>query len=284
MEKRKSNEATDGEAVANPDSGSQQPQRRIELPAVESPSISPVDATDTDTAPPEATDASTTGAAQQNTSFRLVEFTAPKRPRFVIRPRHKRYVLLAASVAIAAVVGAVTGAATSNGLSKAPPVDVAAVEENKAMQQSVARLTKEITSLKASLDAANRSASNQIAKISERLNRETANVTGSVTPQASQAALTAPLPAARSEPAAAAMQLPRLSIVPDWTIRELVTVSSTCRDTATFIRSCLARHCPASVRSNKSSDRMDAGWWLRPRASSYRCAIAVISNSSERLA
>ena len=128
--------------------------------------------------------------------------------------------LLAASVAIAAVVGAVTGAATSNGLSKAPPVDVAAVEENKAMQQSVARLTKEITSLKASLDAANRSASNQIAKISERLNRETANVTGSVTPQASQAALTAPLPAARSEPAAAAMQLPRLSIVPDWTIRE----------------------------------------------------------------
>lgn len=223
MEKRKSNEATDGEAVANPDSGSQQPQRRIELPAVESPSISPVElghATDTDTAPPEATDASTTGAAQQNTSFSLVEFTAPKRPRFVIRPRHKRYVLLAASVAIAAVVGAVTGAATSNGLSKAPPVDVAAVEENKAMQQSVARLTKEITSLKASLDAANRSASNQIAKISERLNRETANVTGSVTPQASQAALTAPLPAARSEPAAAAMQLPRLSIVPDWTIRE----------------------------------------------------------------
>ncbi|MGB8563294.1 MAG: hypothetical protein WCD83_07735, partial [Pseudolabrys sp.] len=127
MEKRKSNEATDGEAVANPDSGSQQPQRRIELPAVESPSISPVElghATDTDTAPPEATDASTTGAAQQNTSFSLVEFTAPKRPRFVIRPRHKRYVLLAASVAIAAVVGAVTGAATSNGLSKAPPVDV----------------------------------------------------------------------------------------------------------------------------------------------------------------
>ena len=72
MEKRKSNEATDGEAVANPDSGSQQPQRRIELPAVESPSISPVElghATDTDTAPPEATDASTTGAAQREYVF-----------------------------------------------------------------------------------------------------------------------------------------------------------------------------------------------------------------------
>ena len=43
MEKRKSNEATDGEAVANPDNASEQPQRRIELPAVESPSISPVE-------------------------------------------------------------------------------------------------------------------------------------------------------------------------------------------------------------------------------------------------
>jgi hypothetical protein len=121
-------------------------------------------------------------------------------------------------VAIAAVVGAVTGAATTGGFSKAPPVDVAAIEENKAMQQSVARLTKEITSLKATLDAANRSASSQIAKISERLSRETTNVTGSVPPQ-TQAAPTGPLPAARPETAATAMQ-PRLSIVPDWTIHD----------------------------------------------------------------
>ncbi len=212
MEKRKPNEAADGEAVANPDSTPEQPQRRIELPAVESPSISPVElghATDSVAA---STEASSAGTARENTSYSLVEFTAPKRPRFAFRPRHKRYALLAASVAIAAVVGAVTGAATTGGFSKAPPVDVAAVEENKAMQQSVARLTKEITSLKASLDTANRSASTQIAKISERLNRETANVTGSVPPQ-TQAAPSAPLPAAP------AMQS-RVSIVPDWTIRE----------------------------------------------------------------
>lgn len=219
MEKRKPNEAADGEAVANPDSTPEQPQRRIELPAVESPSISPVElghATDSVAASP--TEVSSAGTARENTSFSLVEFTAPKRPRFAFRPRHKRYALLAASVAIAAVIGAVTGAATTGGFSKAPSVDVAAVEENKAMQQSVARLTKEITSLKASLDAANRSASTQIAKISERLNRETANVTGSVPPQ-TQAAPSAPPPAARPEPAATAMQS-RVSIVPDWTIRE----------------------------------------------------------------
>jgi hypothetical protein len=222
MEKRKPNEAADGEAAANPDSTSEQHQRRIELPAVDSPSISPVElgqAPDSVAAStPEETGASLAGTGRENTSFSLVEFTAPKRPRFAFRSRHKRYALLAASVAIAAMVGAVTGVATTGGFSKAPPVDVAAVEENKAMQQSVARLTKEITSLKASLDAANRSASSQIAKISERLIRETANVTGSVPPQ-TQAAPPAPLPAARPELATTAMQ-PRLSIVPDWTIRE----------------------------------------------------------------
>jgi len=220
MEKRKPNEAADGEAVANPDSTPEQP-RRIDLPAVESPSISPVElgqATDSvTTSSPEEAEISSIGTAR-TTSFSLVEFTAPKRPRFTFRPRHKRYALLAASVAIAAVVGAVTGAATTGGFSKAPPVDVAAIEENKAMQQSVARLTKEITSLKATLDAANRSASSQIAKISERLSRETTNVTGSVPPQ-TQAAPTGPLPAARPETAATAMQ-PRLSIVPDWTIHD----------------------------------------------------------------
>jgi hypothetical protein len=223
MEKRKPNEAADGEAAANPDGTPEQPQRRIDLPSVESPSISPVElgqATDTvvETTASEATEASASATGPENTSFSLVEFTAPKRRRFAIRPRHKRQALLAASVAIAAAIGAITGALTSGSFAKAPPVDVAAVEENKAMQQSVARLTKEITSLKTSLDAANRSASNQIAKISERLNRESANVTGSVPPQ-TQTAPPAALPAARPELAASAMQ-PRLSIVPDWTIRE----------------------------------------------------------------
>src|SRR5262245_44180561 len=223
MEKRKPNEAADGEAVANPDSTAEQPQRRIDLPAVESPSISPVElgqATDTvvDTTASEATKPSASALGPENTSFSLVEFIAPKRQRFAIHPRHKRQALLAASVAIAAAIGAITGALTSGGFAKAPPVDVAAVEENKAMQQSVAHLTKEISSLKTSLDTANRSASNQIAKISERLNRETTNVTGSVPPQ-TQTTPPAPLPATRPELAASAMQ-PRLSIVPDWTIRE----------------------------------------------------------------
>ena len=39
------------------------------------------------------------------------------------------------------------------------------VEESKAMEQSIARLAKEITTLKANLEAANKSAHTQIAKI-----------------------------------------------------------------------------------------------------------------------
>ena len=43
MEKRKAIEATDGEAAANPDKASEQPQPKIDLPYVESPSISPAE-------------------------------------------------------------------------------------------------------------------------------------------------------------------------------------------------------------------------------------------------
>src|SRR5262249_57943891 len=91
---------------------------------------------------------------------------------FVSPPRRKRHVVLAASVVIAATLGAVAGIAISGSFSRPAAIDVATVEERKAMQQSVARLTKEITSLKASLEIANKLASSQIAKVSQRLNRQ----------------------------------------------------------------------------------------------------------------
>ena len=70
-------------------------------------------------------------------------------PRFTIRPRHRRYGVLAASVTFAAALGAVIGALASSG-SAPPPAkpDVAAIEQSKAMQQSIAKLNKEIAALK----------------------------------------------------------------------------------------------------------------------------------------
>src|SRR4051794_7027739 len=52
-----------------------------------------------------------------------------------LRPRHKRYAVLAAAVTIAACIGAIAGAlATAPGT---PPPDTAALQERQALTQSV---------------------------------------------------------------------------------------------------------------------------------------------------
>ena len=225
MSKRKAIEAASNETTANPDGALEQPQPRIELPSVESPSISPAK---TETAgetavaaTPDQPVAATPTSGEENTSAVSPE-VALMRPRIILRPRHKRHALLATSVAIAAAFGAVVGAANTGGFSKPATVDIA-VEENKATQQSVARLAKEITSLKASFDAASKSAHSQIAKISERLDREGVGVTGSVAPPQSvppAPQVFAPVSTPRPAPAAESALLPRRPIVADWSIRD----------------------------------------------------------------
>lgn len=192
---------------------------KIELPVVESPSISPatpkakVEPIAEPIVEPVAEAAKPDIAATEN---------APTQPRFVIRPRHKRNALLAASVALAAALGAVVGAVASGGLgAPAPRVDVATLEENKSMQQSIARLGKEITTLKSNLEATNKSAHQQIAKITERFDRTASQelVTGSIsTPQT-----VTPVPTPRPAPRIAAVesQSPaRPRVVQDWAIRD----------------------------------------------------------------
>jgi hypothetical protein len=128
--------------------------------------------------------------------------------------------MLAASVAIAGATGVLTGAAMTGGFSKPPPVDVAALEESKATQQSIARLSKDVASLKTNLEAASKSAHSQFAKISDRLARGSAEVTGAITPPQTvpPSAAPAPLPPARPAPAAEVSRRP--SVIADWTIRE----------------------------------------------------------------
>jgi hypothetical protein len=225
MSKRKAIEAASNETATNPNSAPEQPQPRIELPSVESPSIS-LAKTETAGEPavvatPDQPVAATPASGEENTAVVSPEVVL-MRPRFILRPRHKRHALLAASVAIAAAFGAVVGAASTGGFSKPSTVDIA-VEENKATQQSVARLAKEITSLKASFDAADKSAHSQIAKISERLNREGTGITGSVAPPQSvppAPPVSAPVSTPHSAPAAESALLPRRPIVADWSIRD----------------------------------------------------------------
>lgn len=235
MAKRKAIEDSGSDAVADPNGASEQTQVPHDLPIVESPSISPatpetsvgleraeapaesavVEAPETDASAPPANVEDSAPAATEET----VVPKSANRPRFALRPRHKRYALLAASVAVAAVFGAVVGAATIGGFSKPAAVNAAGVEENKAMQQSVARLAKDIAGLKAGLEAANKSALSQIAKLSERLGRESVEITGSITPPQTTASH-APVPTPRPAPRGAETHPTRLSILADWSIRD----------------------------------------------------------------
>ena len=223
MAKRKDIEITGGEAAASSSGAPEPAQSKSELPSVESPPISP--ATET---PAIATDTPAPAiepiAAATPTVEPITDAAPVAKPRFVLRPRHKRYALLAASVTFAAALGAVVGALASGGFSAPARPDVAAVEENTAMQQSIARLGKEITTLKTSLDQANKTAHTQIAKISERLELATAEVTGSISAPQTTAPVLAPLPSPRPAQRSAAVEPPppaRPSVVAGWTIRDI---------------------------------------------------------------
>ncbi|HEY7229129.1 MAG TPA: hypothetical protein VH558_02030 [Pseudolabrys sp.] len=226
MAKRKQIEGTGSEMEPDPDSAL--PPDQTELPLLESPSVSPAKAEMTSDLPePEAAlmiAATPDTAAESETEKDATANAASKFaawPRVKLRPRHRRYGLLAASVVIAASVGAVVGATISTGFSKRASVNIVGLEESKAAQQSIARLSNEITSLKANLEAANKSAQSQFAKISDRLARERDDITGSLTrpqtvPPSQHAA--APLPPSRPAPIAAAPHRP--AIITGWTIRE----------------------------------------------------------------
>src|SRR6185437_13531214 len=226
MAKRKDIEITGSETAADPENAAT--PVKSELPTVESPSISPAVETAPEPVAVEvpAIEPKIESKAETPAIEPVTAATSKTAQLFVLRPRHKRYALLAASVTFAAALGAIVGAVASGGFSAPTPAkpDVATIEESKAMQQSIARLGKEITTLKANLEAANKSAHTQIAKITDRLEHAQADITGSISaPQTTAAAapplVPAPLPAPR--PAAAEIQPPaRAAVVPGWTIHD----------------------------------------------------------------
>src|SRR5450759_3867322 len=222
MAKRKDIDITGGEAAASSSGAPEPAQAKSELPSVESPPISP--ATET---PAIATDTPAPAIepiAAATPAVEPITYAVPvAKPRFVLKARHKHYALLAASVTFAAALGAVVGALASGGYSTPARPDVAAIEQNKAMQQSIDRLGKEVSTLKANLEQANKSAHIQIAKISERLEHATAEVTGAISAPQTTAPVLTPLPSPRPAPRIAAVEPPppaRPSVVAGWTIRD----------------------------------------------------------------
>jgi hypothetical protein len=226
MAKRKDIEITEGGAAASSNGAPEPASAKSELPTVESPPISPGTETPAPAIEPIVAQAPVIEpTAEPAPAIEAIAAAAPAAPlRFVLRPRHKRYALLAASVTFAAALGAVVGAMASGGYSTPARPDAAAIEQNKAMQQSITRLGKEVTTLKASLEAANKAAHTQIAKISERLEHGVAEITGSISaPQTTTPAL-APLPSPRPAQHFAAVEPPppaRVPVVTGWTIHDI---------------------------------------------------------------
>lgn len=201
------------------------PESTNELPSVDSPSISPAEPEKEPIAPSMAV----VPVAEPILDSPIAPDPSPRKS-FRLRVRHKVYAALAASVLIAGAAGVFAGVAASGAFHKpdATKVDTAALDERKAMQQSIAKLNKEIGALKSSLEAANKAATTQIAKMSEKLNdklnREAAEVTGSIsapqtTTPVAPAQTATPLPTPRPT-RLASVEPPRPLVVRDWSIRD----------------------------------------------------------------
>jgi gas vesicle protein len=234
MAKRKDTETTAGSAAADPIGPPAPKSVKRDLPTVESPPLSPAseavapiaaEPSVVETTAPETIPAATTiDPPIEPAAVKAAELSPRIWPRFTIRPRHKRYGVLAASVTFAAALGAVIGALASSG--SAPPSaksDVAAIEQTKTMQQSIAKLNKEIAALKTNLDQASKTAHTQIAKISDRLEHQAAEITGSIAPpqtigaapMAAQVPLPRPAQRLAVEPPPA-----HIPVVTGWTIHD----------------------------------------------------------------
>jgi hypothetical protein len=85
----------------------------------------------------------------------------------------QKYFPLAASVALALIVGALAGTAATIALSNDAPAAANTVlsDETRTLRERVVRLSGELAALKTGIEAANRTSSTQLTRIGERLDR-----------------------------------------------------------------------------------------------------------------
>jgi hypothetical protein len=87
----------------------------------------------------------------------------------------KRLTPLAATIAVAAAVGAMAGSIATTGFGQiwaaAPPAPTASAGDARALKDSIARLNAELVALKAAIDTSGKSANSQFLKLGDRLDR-----------------------------------------------------------------------------------------------------------------
>ncbi|MGD0332325.1 MAG: hypothetical protein ABSA90_03605 [Xanthobacteraceae bacterium] len=166
--------------------------------------------------------------------------------------RSSRFALLAASLALAAGLGAIAGSLSASGLAHLSPVAAAApksgVAEANALQTVKAELA-ELSALKASLDGTARSASSQFAKIVDRLDR---------------------VERAQVEPAT---KLAHMAEAIDRLEKKSVTVSAA--SAAPETTGAIASHQPAAPSETKLPDKILQNWVVQD----VRRGRALVENS-----
>ncbi|HEX4555236.1 MAG TPA: hypothetical protein VH249_14690 [Xanthobacteraceae bacterium] len=89
--------------------------------------------------------------------------------------RHLTPLAAGIAIAIAAAVGATAGATATAGIGQLwagePPARVASTDDSRFLKDSIARLNTDVTALKAAVDTSGRSATTQLVKLGDRLDR-----------------------------------------------------------------------------------------------------------------
>ena len=158
-----------GEAAKPPEADQPNDNAHSELPAVDSPALSPAAGEEPETVP---------GSSLVVLPPAGKSGTQSSRSRYRIRRRFRRRAAFAASVVMATGIGVLAGSLVT-GVPNTSRPDPASLQRQQALQQSVVRLDKELAALKAGLTNEAKSAHSQIAKITERL-RSAPEITGSI--------------------------------------------------------------------------------------------------------
>jgi hypothetical protein len=170
-------------------------------------------------------DAKNLGAKQDQTEDTAAD-AASSAAAAAAPPRSRRFALLAASVAFAAAFGSFVGSVSGSGLARllfpppVPPAPAMGVENTLAAMHEIRLQLATISTLKANLENATRTATSQYAKIADRLDRIDQRSVAAVETTASLPA--ASLPAASVPPASPPAE-PKLTdrVLQDWIVHDV---------------------------------------------------------------
>lgn len=156
------------------------PMPAIETPAAETPAIglarieAPNITPDIEEPKPAGAEAAAEKAA--DAAEKPAEDAAAQPPAEAAAPRISRFTLLAATLALAAALGGMAGALAAYVLARPGPAPAAAsartdVDEIQALKENVVQARVDLAALKVSIESSGRSASAQLTRIGERIDR-----------------------------------------------------------------------------------------------------------------